>query len=167
MAEEKVREFEEREAMVTEDARSLALQMLSDHGYLDKDITPEFRFHVKTANAGETVVVDYVVRLEGRPVMAVKCSMALDSRERHAVAMARLIDSTPALYAVVTDGLIAHVLDTRNGRLISHDIPTRDEALAELRLRPAEPLPAAKLDRERCILLAFECASCPKPTDQQ
>ncbi len=167
MAEEKVKELEEREAVVTEDARALAFQMLMDRGYLEGDLTPEFRFHVKTANAEETVTVDYAVRIEGRPVMAVKCSMALDSRERHVLAMARLMDSTPAPYAVVTDGLIAHVLDTRTGKLISHEIPTREDALTELSVRPAEPLPAAKIERERCVLLAFECASCPKPTEQR
>lgn len=160
---EKIKDLENREGLATSDAREIAALALAAKGWSPEDITPDYIFHVETQEAQEDVAVDYAVRLDGRSVMAVKCSMSVDSRERHAVAIARLMDEPPALYAIVTDGLVYHVLDAMTGKLISHEIPSKDEAMIMLKSMPSVTIPEQKLQRERCVLLAFECAVCPRP----
>lgn len=162
----KAAQIDDREATATQDARELAARMLAKSGYRPQDIVADLALDVKTPQAHETVTVDYAVFIEGRAVMAVKCSMALDSRERHVLSIARLMSTPPAIYAMVTDGLTCHVLDARTGKFLSHDIPTRDEALKSLQSTPALPIAEDRIERERCILLAFEVASCPRPKDK-
>jgi hypothetical protein len=165
LVEEKIRQEEEDLRVITEDARQLVAELLEEKGYLPEEIEKDREFIVAVSDREEVVSTDYILRPGGRPYAAIKCSMALDSRERHILSFSRVVDSSQIPVSIVTDGIKAHILDTNTGRLISEsidDIPPREEALKRIEdSEPVEKFPKAKLEMEKRVLLAFECASCP------
>lgn len=165
----KVQEEDAREQLATMDARQLVLMFLKEEkGYLDEDIEIDREFIVSVKEGPspieEAVSVDYVIRLEGIPYMAIKCSMAVESRERHMLAFSRVVDSRQIPYSVVTDGLKALIIDTVSGKVTAEgleNLPSRQEALKDMENMELTECPPVKKEGEKRILLAFECASCP------
>ena len=170
----KLNEEDARERLATKDAREIALAFLKEEkGYLDEDIEIDREFSVSIkegpSKIEETVSVDYIIRLQGIPYMAIKCSMSVESRERHILAFSRVVDSTQMPYSVVTDGLKAHITDTASGKVIAtemENIPSRKEALKDMETFEASECPPENMVGEKRILLAFECTSCPKESHE-
>jgi hypothetical protein len=165
---EKLKEQDDREAMATADARGLTLSLLTEKGFSEIEQDPSF--DIESSGTMARVSTDFIVRVNGKPFMAVKCSMALVSRERHILSFARAAIQEIIPFAVITDGLNAHLLDTATGRLISEDskdIPDREKASEMLAGITPQSLPEERLKREKMVLLAFESASCPpaRPAD--
>jgi hypothetical protein len=162
----KVREEEEAEHLATKDAHDLTYELLTEQkGYRPEEIEVDRPCPVSVGELHEDVSVDFIVSIEGRPSLAVKCSMAMESRERHVLAFARVALDDMIPYAVVTDGLSAIVLETAAGRRLGeglHAIPSRERTLLDMERIPRETLPAIRREREARVLLAFECASCPR-----
>jgi hypothetical protein len=171
---EKLDEEDAREQMATKDARELTLAFLKDEkGYLEEDIEIDREFVVSVkdgpSHIEEPVSVDYIIRLQDIPYMAIKCSMAVESRERHILAFSRVVESMQIPYSVVTDGLKAHIIDTVSGAVVSRKLeklPSRKEALKDIETRELSECPPAKIVGEKRILLAFECASCPRESHE-
>ena len=168
----KVQEEDAREQLATMDARQLVLMFLKEEkGYLDEDIEIDKKFIVSVKEGPspieETVSVDYIIRLEGSSYMAIKCSMSVESRERHMLAFSRVVDSRQIPCSVVTDGLKAHIIDTASGKVASgglENLPSRQEAIKEMENMEFAECPPAKKEGEKRILLAFECTRCPGDT---
>ncbi len=145
----------------------VAYLLLEKKGYAAGEVRKAVAFEV--ALAGETAwsSLDFLVTLDGRPAMVIKCAAgSLDSRERQAVAAARVISSPPVPVAVVADPETAVVLDTATGRSGGEGfgaIPVREQLAAIMAGRPAEPLDPKKLEREKRILLAFDAIKCSVP----
>ena len=96
--------------------------------------------------------------------MVIKCSPgALESRDRHLISFARVVDSYQIPFAVVTDGARARVLHTVSGKLLSEGLDSvPDRARADEMSRAMEPVPypAERMEREKRILLAFDSIKC-------
>jgi len=166
---EKIAKEDEMEAQATGDSRLIARELLEKLGYADKEIEVDTTFEVSSGKHSGLCSTDYIVRLDGRRYMAVKCSMALESRERHILSFCRSVDSLAIPIAVITDGLTAHVLDTFSGKRIQEgmdNVPGRDAAMAYLRDNPDMTYPPDKAEKERRVLLAFETTLCPRPEDK-
>jgi hypothetical protein len=99
--------------------------------------------------------------------MIIKCAAgSLDSRERQAVAAARVIASPPLPVAVVADPVSAEVLDVATGKMIGEGfgaIPTREQLEVILKQNVPQPLDAKRLEKEKRILLAFDAIKCCVP----
>lgn len=166
---EKVRSEDEGEALATGDAKLLTGRLLAERGYPPGELEVDKEFVVTARGRRETASVDYIIKLRGRPYMAIKCSMALVSRQRHVLAFSRAVDDRIIPYSAVTDGIHAHIMETSTGRVISESlegIPSREEAMKELQyLKYQECLPEKK-EKEAMILQAFECASCPSAPEE-
>lgn len=163
---EKIRAEDERETLATKDAREIIGELLTQKGYLPGDLEIDREFSIRAGGREDTASVDYIVRLEGRRYMAVKCSMALESRERHVLAFGRVVDRYQIPYCVITDGLTARLMDTQSGKTLSEEldaIPSREEALRDIWTLEFRECPPERKAKETRILLAFECAACPKP----
>jgi len=161
---EKVRSEDKGEALVTGDAKLLTGQLLAERGYLPEEVEVDRKFTVIARGRRESASVDYLIRLRGRPYMAIKCSMALVSRQRHVLAFSRVVDDCIIPYAAVTDGIHAHVMEASTGRVISESlegIPSREEAMKERQYLKYQECPPERKEKEAMILQAFECASCP------
>ncbi|MBI5741396.1 MAG: type I restriction enzyme HsdR N-terminal domain-containing protein [Nitrospirae bacterium] len=138
--------------------------LLEDRGYSRDEIEIDREFDVSTGSGPARSKVDFVVSINGKSLISVKCTPdAIVSHERHALACARLIDCYQVPFAVITDGADAAVLDSVTGKNIGEGldaIPSRAEA--EIRAAQAEfkALAANRVEREKRIVCAFDVMGC-------
>lgn len=163
---EKIAKEDEMEAQATGDSRLIVREHLGKLGYADDEIDEDARFEISSGTHSGACSVDYIVKLRGRRYMAIKCTMAIESRERHVLSFCRAADKHVIPVAVAADGLTAFVLDTMSGKRLSEGldaIPDREAAMGYLEANPPIKYPADKAEKERRVLLAFETTICPKP----
>lgn len=165
LIEEKVRETESRAVMSLALIREIIRgYLLNEKFYSQEDIEQDKEFEIAINDYSASTSVDYIIKLNGRRFMAIKCSPgALESRERHLISFARVVDSYQIPFAVVTDGFHARMLDAVSGKLISEGldtIPGRSEAIEILKGIELTPYPSEKIEREKRILLAFDAIKC-------
>ncbi|MEM2047741.1 MAG: hypothetical protein QXZ06_07655, partial [Candidatus Jordarchaeales archaeon] len=71
----------------------------------EKEIERYKTFDIELNGEKTPVAMDYIINIDGRRLMVIKCSPgALDSRQRHIVSFARVVDSYQIPLAVATDG---------------------------------------------------------------
>jgi hypothetical protein len=170
--EAKIRDILEQEVQdgedLANDARKLIGYLLRDKkGYGPEDVRQGLAFEVTLGQEVFWSSADFLVSVNGRMGMIIKCAAgSLDSRERQAVAAARSITSPPLPVAVVADPVTATVIDVASGKVIGEgfgSIPTREQLAAVVNETRAKPLDAARLEKEKRILLAFDAIKCCVP----
>lgn len=157
--------MDEAERFQIEAVRTEMLKFLLEHkGYDLEDIERDKEFKVSVPGCEDTVSTDFIISLGGKRFVAVKCAAAsVDSRERHIISFARVVDEYQIPFAFVTDGENTRLIDTLKGKVISEDIhsmPSRGEALSRMKDMKFVPYPSDKLEKEKRILLAFETVRC-------
>lgn len=148
--------------------RTMAEQMLVDEkGYASGEVQKNAGFDVVLGAENVRSHMDLLVTLDKRNAMIIKCAPgALDSRQRHAVAAARVMAELPVPVAVVMDPMTAVVLDSATGKVLGEGfdaIPTREQLVAILSEKRPASLPPDKAEREKRILLAFDTIQCCIP----
>lgn len=169
---QKVQDEDERESQATHDIREYTLQLLKGKGYQEDEIEIDPQFTVSIPGRSENVSMDYIIKINGKRFIAVKCSMSMDSRERHVVSFSRVVDSHMIPYAAITDGLRVHLLETATGKTIAETscidaFPSRVDAAEEFGKTDFREYPAERMEKEIRVLMAFECAACPKPSGDE
>jgi hypothetical protein len=164
-------ELEDGESLAA-DARKMVFYLLVEKkGYLPEDIEKSVVFEVKLGQETAYSSVDFLISIAGKKAMVIKCAAgSLSSRERQALAAARLIGATPVPVAVVADPLNAEVLDVATGKVVGEGfgaIPVRDRIIQLLSEYSFTPLSPERLEKEKRILLAFDAIRCcvPQGTD--
>lgn len=141
--------------------------LLEKKGYAREEVQKRVVFDVVLGKETAHSSVDFLITIEGKKAVVVKCSSgSLSSRERQAVAAARLLDSPPVLIAVVADPVNAEVLDTATGKVIGEGfgaIPVREQLIKLLSERERVPLSPERIEKEKRILLAFDAIACSVP----
>jgi hypothetical protein len=160
-------EIEDGESLAA-DARKMVSYLLAEKkGYLPEDIEKRVVFEVKLGQESASSSVDFLISIAGKKAMVIKCSSgSLSSRERQAVAAARLIGSPPVPVAVVADPVNAEVLDVATGEVVGEGfgaIPVRDRLIQILSEYSAKALLPDRLEKEKRILLAFDAIRCCVP----
>lgn len=162
--EEKIRKREMDAERTLDTIREIIRELLFYKGYSKEEIEEDRTFDVELNGEKTIVSMDYIIRFNERRLMVIKCSPgALDSRQRHIVSFARVVDSYQIPLAVATDGLKALVFDTLTGKLIKEGlefIPSKEEAEGLVTTLKFIPFPSEKLEREKRVLLAFEAIRC-------
>lgn len=170
--EAKIRDILEQEVQDGEDLANDARKMI---GYLLRDKKGYGQANVRQGLAFEVVLghetvwssADFLVSVNGNMGMIIKCAAgSLDSRERQAVAAARVIASPPLPVAVVADPVTAIVIDVASGKVIGEGfgaIPTREQLEVMMKENAARPLDAVRQEKEKRILLAFDAIKCCVP----
>ena len=136
--------------------------LVSEKGYLKEDIQVDVDLDITVAGEPYHSQVDLVISTDGGRTrfMVIKCAAgSLVSREREIVAAARLMDAYQIPRAVVSDGKTAVVLDTVAGTKIGDGldaIPTRQEAIDELKSLTLTPFPAERREREKLIFRTYD-----------
>lgn len=136
--------------------------LLEDKGYLKTDIEVDVDIEMIVAGEPYHSQVDLVISSDGGKtrIMAIKCAAAsLGSREREIVAAARLLNEYQILFAVVSDGKTAMVLDTVAGKKVGEGldaIPSKDEVLRIQDSLKCIPLPKERLEREKLIYRTYD-----------
>ncbi len=165
LIEEKIAEGKSQAVMSLALIREIVREyLLNEKGYSQEDIEHDREFDITLDDYSASTSVDYIIKLNGRRFMAIKCSPgALESRERHLISFARIADSYQIPLAVVTDGFHARMLDAISGKLISEgldSLPERSKAIEILKGIEPLPYPAGKIEKEKRILLAFDAIKC-------
>ncbi|MEE4111902.1 MAG: type I restriction enzyme HsdR N-terminal domain-containing protein [Desulfobacteraceae bacterium] len=129
-------------------------------GYRREDVIVDAPIDVEIDGDLYRSAVDLIIKIENRPLIAVKCAAgALGSREREIVSAARLYGSSPLPLAVVSDGSGATVLDAVTGKKTGDGlaaIPTRDEAVILSQADPPTPVAPDRLVRERLVFRSYD-----------
>ena len=129
-------------------------------GYRREDVIVDAPIDVEIEGDVYRSSVDLIIKIENRPLMAVKCAAgALGSREREIVSAARLYGTSPLPLAVVSDGSDATVLDAATGKKTGDGlsaIPTRDEAVILSQTDPLPPVAHDRLVRERLVFRSYD-----------
>lgn len=168
----KIREILEQELQdgedLANDARKMIAYLLGEKkGYRPEDVRKGLAFEVKLGAETFWSSADFIVSVDGRMGMIVKCAAgSLDSRERQAVAAARVIASPPLPVAVVADPVTAEVLDVASGKVIGEGfgaIPTKEQLREIVSAKMPQALDAKRVDKEKRILLAFDAIKCCVP----
>jgi len=152
-----------REITDTDDERyrqKLARFLVEVKGYEKGDIEPKRRIEMEIEGKRVLSMVDFVVSIEGRPFMVIKYGPgSLVTRERPALAAARVLEEYQVPLTVVTNGEDAEILDTVSGNVLSTGIEAiTDKASAPevLKKLTLERLSAKQAEAEKRILSAYD-----------
>jgi hypothetical protein len=161
------REIEDGEEMAAAVRHIAERMLLEEKGYVAADIRKNVSFGVTIGMETVQSGVDFLVSVENKKALVIKCAAgSLSSRERHVVAAGRVIDQQPVPVAVVMDPMSAVVLDTVTGKIIGEgfeSVPTKEQLISILAGREVKPLAPEKLEREKRVLLAFDAIQCCVP----
>ncbi|HWR72425.1 MAG TPA: type I restriction enzyme HsdR N-terminal domain-containing protein [Nitrospirota bacterium] len=170
--EEKIRqilaqEIQDGESLAAEARKMVAYLLQEKKGYASGDIRSGIAFEVGLGQETVWSSADFLVSADGRTGMLIKCAAgSLDSRQRQAVAAARVIASPPVPVAVVVDPVNAVVLDVATGKVIGEGfgaIPVKDQLRKILHESAMQPLSPERVEKEKRILLAFDAIQCSVP----
>jgi hypothetical protein len=128
--------------------------LISEKGYLKKDIETEKEFHVELNDASFNVKADILVKVDGNRFLIVKCAMSSpESWERYTVP-----------FCLVTDGEFARLINVHTGEIVCEgfkDLPSKEEAVRLVDEISKKPFSCKTLEKEKRILFAFSGIGCP------
>jgi Type I restriction enzyme R protein N terminus (HSDR_N) len=160
-------ELQDGEDLANDARKMIAYLLREKKGYSPGEVRKGLAFEVKLGKETVWSSADFIVSVEGRMGMIIKCAAgSLDSRERQAVAAARVIASPPVPVAVIADPVTAEVLEVASGNVIGEGfgaIPTKEQLREILSGKMPQSLDARRLEREKRILLAFDAIKCCVP----
>ena len=143
-----------------ENRQMVARLLMAEKGFAREEIRRDVPIAFEVAGEAYRSTVDMVISAAGRPLMVIKCAAgSLGSREREAVAAARLVMASPLPVTVVSDGRTAHVLDTVSGKLLGEGlaaIPTRAALEADFAASTLQPLEGLRLEKERLVFRSYD-----------
>ena len=161
------REVEDGEDLAAAARKTVEYLLIEKKGYAREEVRKQVVFDVILGQETAHSSVDFLITIAGKKVMVIKCaSGSLSSRERQAVAAARLLDSPPVPIAVVADPTTAEVLDVMTGKVVGEGfgaIPIRDQILTVMSEKERIPLSPERIEKEKRILLAFDAIRCSVP----
>jgi hypothetical protein len=140
--------------------QKIARFLVEEKGYSKNDIEVKRTVELICGNERAFAMVDLVVKIEGKHFMVIRYGPgSLVTRERAALAAARILETYQIPLTVVTNGEDAEVLDTISGKIITtglQSIPSKQEAQEKVGTIPLRELQAEKVEREKRILFAFD-----------
>jgi hypothetical protein len=152
-----------REITDTDDERyrqKIARFLVEERGYPREDIEVKRRIELDIEGKKVLSMVDFVVRVKGRSVMIVRYGPgSLVTRERPALASARVLEPYQVPVTVVTNGEDAEVIDTATGEVMATgipSIPSQDALIERLGVMEFAPLSPARREAEKRILSAYD-----------
>ncbi len=147
----------------TDDERfrqKLARFLVEKKGYSRKDIQVKRRIEMVIEGKKVLSMVDFIVRIDGRSVIAIRYGPgSIVTRERPALAAARIVEPYQIPLTVVTNGVDAEVLDTVSGKVIAsglESIPDKNSASGKSEYTAPHSLSPERRDMEQRILTAYD-----------
>ncbi len=152
-----------RQITDTEDERyrqKLARLLIELKGYEKGDIEPRRRIEMLIEDKKVFSLIDFVVSAAGTKFMVIKYGPgSLVTRERPALAAARILDTNQIPVTVVTNGEDAEILDTYSGEVIATGvdaIPDKATALKKLEKIRLHQLSPEQAETEKRIISAYD-----------
>jgi len=152
-----------QEILDTDDERyrqKIARFLVEEKGYSKDDIEVKRKVELACGNERAFAMVDLVVKVGGRRFMVVRYGPgSLVTRERAALASARILETYQIPLTVVTNGEEAEVLDSISGKVITtglQTIPSKKQAQEQVGVIQFSKLSPERVEREKRILFAFD-----------
>ncbi|MEW6108129.1 MAG: type I restriction enzyme HsdR N-terminal domain-containing protein [Nitrospirota bacterium] len=152
-----------REIKDTDDERyrqKLARFLVEERGYKKEDIVGRLKFRFDIDGRNVLSMIDFVVEIDGKSFMIIKYGPgSLVTRERPALAIARVLEQYQIPLTVVTNGEEAEIIDTASGEVIAtgiESIPGRDYVLEKFKDLGLKSLSIKQLDAEKRIISAYD-----------
>lgn len=140
--------------------QALEQYLVNDRGFAKEEIIVDQPLSLMIQAEPYHTTIDMMVAVDEKKIMAIKCAAgSLGSREREALALARLAEAYQIPYAVVSDGKTAHILDTVSGKKIGEGLqalPSRAEIREKLPHIQLQEFPAEKKEREKLIFRSYD-----------
>jgi hypothetical protein len=134
--------------------------LVKDRGYPLESIGVDVDLSMDIRGERYSSQLDLVVTVRDRPFMVIKCAAgSLGSREKEVIAAARVVDLSPAPYAVVSDGKTAIVYDALSRGKIGEGlsrIPSYAEAKRLAASVPPEEIPETVRERDKIIFRSYD-----------
>ncbi len=134
-------------------------KLVEDRGYTLEDIEVGTPIKVRIGEEIHASRLDLLIRMDGVPVMAVKCVPgSLSSREREMLAACRLFGDRIIPLALISDGKAVILLDALAGKQIGDDWNAVPDRAAARVLASAEPVifPEKKRHREGLVFRSYD-----------
>jgi hypothetical protein len=151
-----------REITDTDDERlrqRVARFLVEEKGYAKGDIEVKRRLELRIDDKIVRSMVDFVIRVNGRSVMVIRYGPgSLVTRERPALASARILEAYQIPLTVVTNGEDAEVLETASGSILGTGLDSIPDKKALQRWADITPRPlsAKHVETEKRILSAYD-----------
>lgn len=152
-----------REITDTDDERyrqKLARILVEAKGYEKDDIEPRRRIEMEIEGKKVLSLIDFVVSAGTSRFMVIKFGPgSLVTRERPALAAARILGEYRIPVTVVTNGEDAEILDTDSGEVISTGIdaiPDKASALKRLETIALNRLSPEQIEAEKRVISAYD-----------
>jgi len=134
--------------------------LVEKKGFTREDINVDTEISFDISGERYCSQIDLIVCIEEKKFILLKCcSGSIGSREREALAAARLVDKYQIPLSVVSDGKSAVILDTISGKKLSEglgSIPSKKELLNLLRTISFTAYPEEKKEREKLIFRSYD-----------
>ena len=152
-----------REITDTDDERyrqKLAHFLVEEKGYARDDIEVKRKLEMTIENERVLSMVDFVVKVHGKSFIVIRYGPgSLVTRERPALAAARVLESHQIPLTVVTNGEEAEILDTTSGEVIATglgSIPEKSTAIEQLKNTELHRPSQKQREAEKRILSAYD-----------
>ncbi len=152
-----------REITDTDDERyrqKIARFLIEVKGYEKEDIEPRRRMEMEIEGKKVYSLIDFVVSAGNSRFIAIKFGPgSLVTRERPALAAARILGEYQIPITVVTNGEDAEILDTDSGEVIATGIdaiPTKAFALQKLEKIALTRLSPERIEAEKRVISAYD-----------
>ena len=140
--------------------QAIARFLVEEKGYAKTEIRARQSLRLELHGQTGTVGVDFVIEVNGRPLMLVLFRPgSVVSRRRPAIAAARIFGDKTIPYAVITNGDEAEILDTASGRLLGTGLQaifSRNKVLETAPALMETTLTQDHAEKEKRILFAME-----------
>lgn len=157
-------EFRELNMADRDRIRGKVIEALKKSGYDEASMKQNESFVLATQEGELRIPIEILVYLNQKPALLVKCVRGhLSTRERAALALARLLTETPVPFAIVANETDAAVFDTITGKAVGQGyggFPGPKEAEPRLRDSSDLPVPSEQRERERRILHTYYHLRC-------
>lgn len=138
----------------------MAKWLVEKKGYNKSDIEPKVEIELICGHEKAVAVIDFVISIDDRRAMVIKYGPgSVVSRERPAVAAARLVAPYELPFAVVTNGIDAELLDTTTGKVIDSGIEsilTKEELTVRLKTSMLRTITPKTREKETRFLFVYE-----------
>ncbi len=143
-----------------ENLQKTARRLVLEKGYAKEDLRRSVPIELSIGDESYRSRVDLVVSVEGKSVMVIKCAAgSLGSREREALAAARLLESRPIPLSIVSDGENVIVLSTEDGKSLGSGwdvLPSRQSAMSRLAGKELVQLSEERKHKEALIFRTYD-----------
>ncbi|MCX7913915.1 MAG: type I restriction enzyme HsdR N-terminal domain-containing protein [Thermodesulfovibrionales bacterium] len=134
--------------------------LLNERGYSPAEIEINRVFSIQLEDLKFDTIVDLILKLNNKRLILIICATSsLDSWERYAIALCRVVESFTIPYALITDGELARFINISDGSVTTGFldlIPSKNECEKILSDMIFTLYPEEKKDREGRIVYAFE-----------